>query len=240
MCNESEWWQAVLTGSDQLRQRLAFILSELFVVSSDTVPGQGMNYYANLLAGDAFTNWYTIMNDVTLSPAMGIYLNMLGSYKPTATEIANENFARENMQLFNLGLNLLNQDGSLQLDASGNPIPTYTEAQVQAFARVYTGWGYANPDGSNSNLFIPTPNYYHAMVPAEQWHDQNPKTLLNGTTLPAGQTAEEDLAGGLTNIFNHSNLPPFVCEQLIQHLVTSNPSPAYVSRVAAMFINNHS
>jgi uncharacterized protein (DUF1800 family) len=238
MCLESEWWNAVLTGNDQLRQRVAFALSELFVVSSNSIVGQGIDGYANMLAADAFTNWYTIMQDVTLSPAMGIYLNMVGSYRPMGGIIANENYARENMQLFNLGLNLLNQDGTPQLDSAGNPIPVYTEAQVQAFARAYTGWTYANPDGSTPSQFIGVPNYYHPMVAVEQWHDQDPKTLLNGTTLPSGQTAEQDLAGALTNIFEHPNTPPFVCRQLIQHLVTSNPSPAYVSRVAAVFADN--
>ena len=237
-CQDSEWWDAVLTGNDQLRQRVAFALSELFVVSSEDVDGQGINYYMNTLANDAFTNWYTIMNDVTLSPAMGIYLNMLNSQKPSATLIANENFARENMQLFNLGLDLINQDGSLQLDANGNPIPAYTQAQVQAFARVYTGWTFANPDGSTPSGLIYAENDYHPLVAIENQHDENSKTLLNGTTLPAGQTAEEDLAGAQTNIFNHPNLPPFVCKQLIQHLVKSNPSPDYVSRVAAVFMND--
>ena len=237
-CLESEWWQAVLTGNDQLRQRVAFALSEIFVVSSDVVTGQGINDYANTLANDAFTNWYTIMNDVTLSPAMGQYLDMLNNQKPTATLIADENFARENMQLFNLGLNLINQDGSPKLDANGNPIPTYPEAQVQAFARVFTGWTYANANGSTPTGLVGTPNPYHPLVAVEQYHDENPKSLLNGTTLPAGQTAEEDLAAAETNIFNHPNLPPFVCKQLIQHLVKSDPSPAYISRVAAVFTDN--
>ena len=197
-----------------------------------------MQYYANLLATDAFSNWYTIMNDVTLSPAMGVYLNMFNSAKPTGTLIANENFARENMQLFNLGLDLINQDGTLQLDGNGNPIPAYTEAQVEAFSRAFTGWTSANPDGSTPTTLIGLNNFYHQMVAVESQHDENPKTLLNGTTLPAGQTAEEDLAGALTNVFEHPNLPPFVCKQLIQHLVKSNPSPEYVSRVAAVFIND--
>ncbi len=236
--NESEWWQTVLTGNDQLRQRVAFALSELFVISQDSMPGWEVQYYANLLATDAFSNWYTIMNDVTLSPAMGVYLNMFNSAKPTGTLIANENFARENMQLFNLGLDLINQDGTLQLDGNGNPIPAYTEAQVEAFSRAFTGWTSANPDGSTPTTLIGLNNFYHQMVAVESQHDENPKTLLNGTTLPAGQTAEEDLAGALTNVFEHPNLPPFVCKQLIQHLVKSNPSPEYVSRVAAVFIND--
>ena len=235
---ESEWWQTVITGNDQLRQRVAFALSQLFVISTDTVTGWDVQYYMNTLAQDAFSNWYTIMNDVTLSPGMGHYLDMLNSAKPTPTLIADENYARENMQLFNLGLNLINQDGSLQLDANGNPIPTYTEAQVQAFARAYTGWTYANADGSTPAGFNNPPNYYHPLVAVESEHDENPKTLLNGTVLPAGQTAEEDLASALGNVFQHANLPPFVCQQLIQHLVKSEPSPAYVSRVAAVFIND--
>ena len=238
MCFESEWWDAVLTGNDQLRQRVAFTLSEMFVVSSDTVLGQGIDSYANMLANDAFSNWYTIMNDVTLSPAMGLYLNMVDSFAPYDGLIANENYARECMQLFNLGLNLLNPDGSQQLDGNGNPIPTFSEAQVQAFARAYTGWTFSNPDGSTPSSFLYTPYYYHPMVAVEEWHDEDPKTLLSGTVLPAGQTAEQDLAGALNNIFQHPNLPPFVCQQLIQHLVKSDPSPAYVSRVAAVFVND--
>jgi hypothetical protein len=174
---------------------------------------------------------------------MGAYLNMLNSAKPGTIngvpQIANENYARENMQLFTIGLNLLNQDGTLQLDANGNPIPTYTEAQVQAFARVYTGWTYATASGgSPTNYPNNTANYDLPMAPVETQHDMTAKVLLNGTTLPAGQTAEADLTGALTNIFNHPNIGPFVCRQLIQHLVTSNPSPAYVSRVAAVFAND--
>jgi uncharacterized protein (DUF1800 family) len=237
-CMEGEWWDAVITGNDQLRQRVAFALSQMLVVSSDSMIGYATQYYANLLAQDAFTNWYTIMNDVTLSPAMGIYLDMHNMYKPTATEISNENYARENMQLFNLGLDLLSQNGTLQLDGNGNPIPSYTEAQVQAFARAYTGWTYANADGSTPGAITDVPNYYHQLVAIENEHDENSKAILNGTTLPAGQTAEQDMAGALTNIFQHPNVPPFVSLRLIQHLVKSDPSPAYVQRVADVFTND--
>jgi uncharacterized protein (DUF1800 family) len=195
--------------------------------------------YQNMLANDAFGNFYTIMHDVTLSPAMGAYLNMLNSAKPTGTQIANENFGRENMQLFTIGLDLLNQDGTLQLDSNGNPIPTYTETQVQAFSRAYTGWTYATASGGSPTTFPNnTANYDYPMAPVETQHDMTSKILLGGTTLPAGQTAELDLTGALTNIFNQPNVGPFVCRQLIQHLVTSNPSPAYVSRVAAVFAND--
>jgi uncharacterized protein (DUF1800 family) len=241
VCEESEWWRVALTGNDQLRQRVAFALSELFVISSDTDNATTITYYHNTLANDAFTNFSTIMNDVSLSPGMGAYLNMLNSAKAPAGQIANENYPRELMQLFTIGLNELNPDGTLQLDGSGNPIPTYTEAQVQAFARAYTGWTYATSTGGSPTKFPNgTPNYFAPMAAVESEHDATAKILLNGTTLPAGQTAEEDLAGALANIFNHPNVGPFVCTQLIQHLVKSNPSPAYISRVAAIFANNGS
>jgi uncharacterized protein (DUF1800 family) len=240
-CEESEWWQVALTGNDQLRQRVAFALSEIFVISSDSDNATTITYYHNTLAQDAFTNFSTIMHDVSLSPGMGAYLNMLNSAKAPAGEIANENYPRELMQLFTVGLNLLNQDGSLQLDGNGNPIPTYTEAQVQAFARAYTGWTYATATGGSSAKFPNgTVNYFAPMAAVETEHDMTSKTLLNGTVLPANQTAEEDLDGALANIFNHPNVGPFVCRQLIQHLVTSDPSPAYVARIAAVFANNGS
>jgi uncharacterized protein (DUF1800 family) len=235
-CQQAEWWQVAITGPDQLRQRVAFALSEMFVVSTDSVNARSVTTFQNMLANDAFGNFYNVMYDVTLSPAMGAYLNMLNSAKPTGTEIANENFGRENMQLFTVGLNLLNQDGSLQLDSNGNPIPTYT---VQAFSRAYTGWTYATASGGSPTSFPNnTPNYDSPMAPVESQHDMTAKTLLDGTTLPASQSAQQDLTGALTNIFNHPNVGPFVCRQLIQHLVTSNPSPAYVSRIAAVFAND--
>jgi uncharacterized protein (DUF1800 family) len=238
-CEESEWWQTVLTGPDQLRQRVAFALSEIFVISSDTDDAVTITYYHNTLAQDAFTNFYTIMHDVSVSPGMGAYLNMLDSAKAPAGEIPNENYPRELMQLFTLGLDLLNDDGTLQLDGSGNPIPTYTQNQVQEFAAAYTGWTYATASGGVPSKFPNgTANYLAPMVAVESEHDTSSKTLLNGTVLPGGQTAEEDLQGALTNIFNHPNVGPFVCKQLIQHLVTSTPSPAYVARISAVFANN--
>ncbi len=241
-CQQAEWWQAAITAPDQLRQRVAFALSAMFVVSTNSVSAQSVITYQNMLANDAFGNFLTVMHDVALSTAMGGYLNMLNSAKPAVVNgvplIANENFGRENMQLFTLGLDLLNQDGSLQLDANGNPIPTYTEAQVQAFSRAYTGWTYATPGGTTTKFPNGTADYNDPMVAVESQHDMLAKVLLNGTTLPAGQSAEQDLTGALSNIFNHPNVGPFVCRQLIQHLVTSNPSPAYVSRIAAVFAND--
>lgn len=237
-CEQSEWWQTMLTAPDQLRQRVAFALSEMFVVSTNSVNARSVTTYQNTLANDAFGNFYTIMQDVTLSPAMGGYLNMLNSAKPATGQIANENYARELMQLFTTGLFLLNQDGTQQLDGSGNAIPVYSEAQVQAFARAFTGWTYANASGTGAPAKFPnTANYTMPMAALETQHDMTQKVLLT-TTLPAGQSTTQDLSGALTDIFNHPNVGPFVCKQLIQHLVASNPSPAYVSRVAGVFAND--
>jgi uncharacterized protein (DUF1800 family) len=238
-CEQSEWWQTMLTAPDQLRQRVAFALSSMFVVSTNSVNARSVTTYQNTLANDAFGNFYTIMQDVTLSPAMGGYLNMLNSAKPATGQIANENYARELMQLFTTGINMLNQDGSLQLDTSGNPIPVYTETQVQAFARAFTGWTYANASGTGAATKFPqSANYIAPMAAFESQHDMTAKILLSGTTLPAGQSTTQDLTGALTNLFNHQNVGPFVCRQLIQHLVASNPSPAYVARVSAVFAND--
>ncbi len=239
-CQQAEWWQGALTAPDQLRQRVAFALSEMFVISTNAENSRAITPYQNILLNDAFGNFYTVMKDVTLSPGMGLYLNMLNSAKPPAGQIANENYARELMQLFSIGLYALNQDGTPQLDSTGNAIPTYTQAQVQAFAKAFTGWTYATATGGTPTKFPNSPaNYDSPMAAVETSHDMTgPKLLLNGASLPVGQTAEQDLTGALTNIFNHSNVGPFVCRQLIQHLVTSNPSPGYVSRVAAVFAND--
>ncbi|MBS1798634.1 MAG: DUF1800 domain-containing protein [Acidobacteria bacterium] len=241
-CSQSEWWQATLTAPDQLRQRVAFALAEMFVISTNSVNARAVVTYQNVLVNDAFGNFSTIMKDVTLSTGMGAYLNMINSNKPGTVngvvQIANENYARELMQLFTMGLFLINPDGTPQLDSSGNPIPAYTQAQVQAFARAYTGWTFSNGDGSSPSKFPNAINYTMPMGSVDANHDTAAKILLNGTTLPAGQTAAQDLDGALANIFNHPNVGPFVCRQLIQHLVSSDPSPAYVQRVAAVFANN--
>jgi uncharacterized protein (DUF1800 family) len=240
-CAQSYFWQNAMTAPDQLRQRVAFALSEIFVVSTDEVNARAIPSYYNLLANDAFGNFSQIMNDVTTSAAMGAYLNMLNSGAAPAGQIANENYAREFMQLFTTGLCLLNPDGSLQLSAQGLPQPVYTELQIQAYARALTGWTYANATGGVAPSFPNgIPNFDQPMQPLQISHDMTSKILLNGVTLPAGQTAEEDLAGVIGSIFNHPNVGPFVGRQLIQHLVTSNPSPAYVSRVAAVFADDGS
>jgi uncharacterized protein (DUF1800 family) len=235
-CTQSEFLKVTAFGNDQFRQRVAMALSEIWVAPIQQ--DNAMPFYLNTLANDAFTNYRTIMQDVTLTPQMGFYLNMLNSGAPGPGQIANENFGREMMQLFTLGPNLLNSDGTPQTDANGNYIPTYTQAQVQAFARAYTGWTYTNPDGTAPGGFNYTPNWNAFMGSVDTLHDTDPKILLNGTVLPQAQTAAQDLKGALDNIFAHPNAGPFVCRQLIQHLVTGNPSPAYVQRVAAVFDND--
>jgi uncharacterized protein (DUF1800 family) len=239
-CEQSEWWQTVLTAPDQLRQRVAFALSEIMVISTNSDSANAVIPYQNVLANDAFANFSTVLKDVTLSTGMGAYLNMINSSKPANGQIANENYAREAMQLFSIGLVMLNPDGSPQLDSSGNTIPTYTEAQVQAFARAYTGWTFANAAGGPVTKFPNTINWGVPMAPVDSEHDMTAKILLNGTTLPAGQTTVTDLNGALANLFAHPNAGPFICRQLIQHLVSSHPSPAYVARISAVFANNGS
>ncbi len=229
-----------LIGQDQLRQRVALALSEIWVTSGFTIPPQGMAPYMRLLLQDAFSNYRTLMYDVTVSPAMGHYLDMVNSDKPSTSPVthANENYARELMQLFTLGLNQLHEDGSLQLDGSGNPIPTYSQNDVQSFARVYTGWTYPTAPGATIVKHNP-PYWLGAMQPFESNHDTGSKTLLavNGTptVLPGGQSSTVDLNGALDNIFAQTSLSPFVCKLLIQQLVSSNPSAAYIQRVATVF-----
>jgi uncharacterized protein (DUF1800 family) len=236
----------VLSAPDQLRQRVAFALGQTFVIAGDKInTPQAFTPYLDLLDSDAFTNYRQIMKDVTLSPAMGHYLDMVNNDKPnsTGTTHANENYARELMQLFTIGTSLLNEDGSPVLDSSGNPIPTYTQDVVQAFARAYTGWTYPTQPGMTTATHNPA--YWNGpMVAVDSNHDTNSKQLLQyagvsaGGLLPSGQTAEQDLDGALDNIFNHPNVPPFVAKRLIQHLVTSNPSTAYVQRIADVFKND--
>ncbi len=224
---------------DQLRQRVAFAYSQIFVSSLNTnIWSSIMGPYQDMLLSDAFVNFRQIIQDVTLNPAMGQFLNMANNAKGNAlgTILPNENYAREVMQLFTIGTSMLNPDGMPQLDAQGNFIPTYTQQTVAEFARVFTGWTNQPTSGPvNWGAYI---NPAGPMVPYQPMHDTNAKNILYGVVLPAGQTAQQDLAGGLDNLYNHPNAGPFIGKQLIQHLVKSNPTPAYVARVAAAFNDN--
>jgi uncharacterized protein (DUF1800 family) len=223
-----------VNDADQLRQRIAFALNEIWVVGENKVNDPtGYTNYIQALTNDALGNYYDVMTDVTLTPAMGHWLDMVNNDKPATGQHANENYARESMQLFTIGLSQLNTDGTQVLDGSGNPIPTYTQNDVMALGRSFTGWTYPTVPGAT--LLKHNPSYYGGpMVPFESNHDSGAKTFL-GQSVAAGQSAEQELANVLTIIFNNSNLPPFVCQQLIAKLVTSNPSPAYVARVTAAF-----
>ncbi|MDH3806190.1 MAG: DUF1800 domain-containing protein, partial [Gammaproteobacteria bacterium] len=236
------WFRNVLHSDDQLRQRVAFALSEIMVVSQLGVLGDqpyALASYYDVLARNAFGNYRELIEEVTLHPAMGVYLSMLGNEKPDPVRNIrpDENYARELMQLFSIGLVELNQDGSVRLDAQEQPIPTYDQAIIEGFAHVYTGWTYAGAPVFQGAFPTPT----RQVIPMQLWpqfHDTGEKTLLNGVTLPAGQTGDQDLADALDNIFNHPNVGPFIAIRLIQRLVTSNPSPDYVSRVAGVFNDN--
>jgi uncharacterized protein (DUF1800 family) len=237
---QRQFFLHALSDTDQLRQRVAFALSQVFVISSDSVyEAYGMADYQNLLLRDAFANYRQLLEDVTLSPGMGRYLDMVGNDKSNATlgTHPNENYGREVLQLCSIGLYQLNADGSQQLDANGAPIPTYDQNVVLGFSAVFTGWGYP-PLAGAAATWNSTNNYDGVMVSFDTHHEPGSKLLLNGVTLPAGQSTQQDLESALDNIFNHPNVGPFIGAQLIQHLVTSNPSPAYIARISAVFANN--
>lgn len=244
LVRESFFRQAV-ERPDQLRQRAAFALSELFVVSDVDADVRnnpdGLASYFDLLSRHAFGNFRDLLEAVTLSPTMGAYLDMASSSKtiPEQGIHPNENYAREILQLFSIGLYELHPDGTLRLDAENQPIPTYDQEMVKAFARAFTGWTLG---GQNQNeprrFFRPQRNYRIPMAAWEAYHDTDEKRLLGGAVLPAGQSARTDLEQALDAVFLHPNTGPFVCRFLIQRLVTSNPSAGYVYRCGQAFANN--
>ncbi len=226
---QNQFFLNALYGADQLRQRVAFALHQIIVVSGvDVTLPSWMAPYLQILDRNAFGNYRQLLYDITLNPAMGNYLDINGNTRTRP----NENYAREILQLFSIGTARLNLDGTPQLDENGETIPTYTQDTVNDFARVFTGWRFAPAPAPG------VPNYIDPMVPNEPQHDVGAKTLLNGIALPAGQNTRQDLNDALDNIFNDANVAPFVSKQLIQHLVTSNPSPDYVERVASVFNGN--
>ncbi len=256
-----QWFANALRGEDQLRQRVAFALSEIFVVSQvgalAGLPNATADFH-DMLARGAFGDFRTLLENVTLHPAMGVYLSMLGNQKAVAnTNLRpDENYAREMMQLFSVGLVQLNIDGTVRNDASGQPIPTYSQDVIEGFARVFTGWKWECPTTLPACTFATTRvqfapvSGYNQVRPmrlfAEQ-HETGAKLVLNypgvtlaNATIPAGQSGAQDLKDALDNVFNHPNVGPFIAKQLIQRLVSSNPSPAYVQRVAEKFNNDGS
>jgi uncharacterized protein (DUF1800 family) len=233
----TRFFMNALNGPDQLRQRVAFALSQILVVSSNDInDGPGLALYADILTRNAFGNYRALLDEVTLSPAMGNYLDMVNNDKPNLVtgRQANENYARELLQLFSIGLVKLYPNGTPKRDGNGVPLATYGQDEVEGLARVFTGWTYAPRPGATPQAHNPT--YY--LAPMVLWpanHDTGEKRILDGRLLPAGQSGEQDLRAALDAIFQHPNVGPFIARQLIQHLVTSNPSPGYVARVAAAF-----
>ena len=260
------WWKLTLTSPDQLRQRVAFALSELLVVGNlSSIPVKAKVRYYDYLITDAFGNFRQLLEDATLSPAMGQWLSHRANQKanPITGTAPDENYAREVMQLFTIGLVQLQPDGTLMLEATGQPIPTYNQAMVSEMAKVLTGWQYAdfpatdtdvahftqqfstNPDRtllSDNFTWLQPMRYYDA------FHDKTAKSIVSGqqisplgavpTTIPAGQTGPQDLKAALDTLFNHPNTGPFISRHLIKALVTSNPSPGYIYRVAQKFADD--
>ncbi|NEW60754.1 DUF1800 family protein, partial [Sulfurovum sp. bin170] len=261
------WLKVVLESEDQLRQRVAFALSQIFVVGKENTTAKKdhvLMYYYDILVKNSFGNYRDLLEEVTLSPIMGTYLTMINNH---ATNIGkdthpDENYAREVMQLFSVGLSMLNIDGTVQL-SNGEDIPTYTQSDIEGLAKVFTGftfnkaiehakYQYADRDTNRTariryEKFITqyTPMNWHKnsvlnepMTCMEERHEVGEKVILNNTTIPAGQSCFGDLEMALDTIFNHPNVGPFFSKQLIQKLVTSNPSPSYIARVATIFNDN--
>ncbi|MGI8638378.1 MAG: DUF1800 domain-containing protein [Pyrinomonadaceae bacterium] len=238
------FFQEAFYGNAQLKHRVAWALSEMWVISGvDIQQSSHMIAYHQLLSKNAFGSYRNLMYDMTLNPGMGDYLDMVRSTKNSP----NENYAREILQLFNIGLFMLNQDGTLQRDANNNPIPTYDQNTVNNFTKVFTGWTYCNSNNPAicPNFTLGTLNFKDPMVLNQNNHDVTVKTLLSypgavNQNIAAGQNGATELNQALDNIFYHPNVAPFVSRILIQQMVMSDPTPAYVGRVAAVFNNNGS
>ena len=250
------WWQQSVTAPDQLRQRVAFALSEIMVSSQNGVlqdNATALSYYYDALLDNSFGNFRDLLKSVTLTPAMGLYLDMRRNDKGDITlgTHANENYAREIMQLFSIGLNRLWPDGTLVLNSQGNIVPTYDQSVISGMAADFTGWNYYQTNLSNGHLpsnWNPSANYTNQMVMVSTHHDLGTKRLLDNVMLPAAQGlqlastnfeydayATQDLEKALDSIFYNENVGPFICRQLIQRLVTSNPSRDYLYRVVQKF-----
>ncbi|MEP7276613.1 MAG: DUF1800 domain-containing protein, partial [Betaproteobacteria bacterium] len=245
---QRDFFTNAVSAGDQLRQRVAWALSQILVVSateSDLSYAYAMARYQGLMFRHAFGNYRDLLTDVSVSPAMGNYLDSVNNDRAAGTRVPNENYAREILQLFSLGLTELRPDGTPILDGNGAPVPTYGQDEIKEFAKIFTGWTYAAAANPLADATQKNPAYYATpMVPypttATRGHETGAKTLLQGLVVPAGQTIRQDLASAVANVFQHPSTGPFVSRQLIQRLVTGNPSPGYVQRIAAVFANDGS
>src|SRR5262245_21228024 len=235
------WWEQVMEGPDPLRQRVALALSEIFVISdqNDSVssnPIGAANYY-DMLPRNAFGNYKTLLRDVSLHPMMGAYLSHLRNNRsdPSVGRYPDENYAREVMQLFSIGLFQLRANGTFLRDGQGRPIPTYDNDDITELAKIFTGLAF---DGADRDFYQGEENWTRPMRMYDEHHEPGAKHLIRGKNVPAGQTGMADIDAAIDNLFRHPNVGPFFARRMIQRLVTSNPSPAYVGRVAAAFANN--
>lgn len=239
------FWSYSATGQAQLRERMKLALSEIFVISmvDPGVDARGAGAYYDMLGANAFGNFRTLLQQVSMHPMMGVYLTHLANQKedPATGRNPDENYAREVMQLMTIGVNRLNPDGTVVTDGSGAPIPAYTPADISGLARVFTGMSWYSPAPTNNTFFGRNRDpdaSVRSMIFYPAFHSTSAKTFL-GATIAGGSTdGAAELNTALDVIFNHPNVGPFISRQLIQRLVTSNPGPAYVQRVAAVFNNN--
>jgi Uncharacterized protein conserved in bacteria len=237
------WWESAIWGKDQLRQKMAYTLSQILVIStiSDVLfnDSRGVANYHDILATHAFGNYRDLLEEVTLSPMMGEYLSMIRNEKANQERNIrpDENYAREIMQLFSIGLVELNIDATPKLDNNNNPIATYGQDDIKALARVFTGWNHGTINqwwewtSAGDSEVVPMKSF-------DNYHDNEQKVIFGNQTITANQTPQQDISRALDILFLHPNVGPFVSKQLIQRLITSNPSPEYVSRVATIFNNN--
>jgi uncharacterized protein (DUF1800 family) len=229
------FYQNAVAKPDQLRQRVAFALSQLLVTSTlDTNNLAGMAGYQQILLSNALGNYRDLLMAVTMNSYMGAYLDVADSSKSAPSE----NYAREMLQLFTMGPDQLNMDGTAVKDATGATIATYTSDDIKGIARALTGWTYAHANGGGINDYV-SRDYSQPMIAVPARYDTTAKTFL-GTTVPAGAAQADSVAAVVNAAFNNASTAPHVAHYLIQHLVTSNPTPAYVARVAAVFANNGS
>lgn len=254
----SAWFHTSMTAPDQLKQRVALAWSEIMVISDhpDELEdsGLGLSHYYDILLQHGLGNYRDLLLEVSLHPTMGFYLSHFNNPKsdPSQNIHPDENYAREVMQLFSIGLYELNLDGSQKLDANGNPIPTYSNTDIKEYAKIFTGLSGANyhplaleefgddkPEFElDFGISFEDTKHDERMKMYEEWHEPGPKYLLNGQVIPAGQSGIKDIEDAIDNLFNHPNVGPFISRRLIQRLVTSNPSPAYIERVARTFNKN--
>jgi uncharacterized protein (DUF1800 family) len=243
---QRDFFVNAITAPDQLRQRVAWALSQITVTSGnepDLSYAHVMSRYQSIMFNNAFGNYQTLLQQITLNPAMGNYLDMVNNDRGSGARVANENYAREIMQLFSVGLEELNDDGSVIKDVSGNPVPTYDQTTIKEFAKVFTGYTYADPANPAAPATKKNAPFYAANMvtyptTATSGHETSLKTLLNGVVIPAGQTPQQDLDAAVQNVFMHPNTPAYISRQLIQRMVTGNPSAAYIGRISAVFKDN--